>query len=190
VDIADMHRGFARVSRTLYRLALAICLVLFATRAVAIENSIKAAFLYKFASYATWPETAFAGPEAPITIAVMGADVIAANLEDMVAGRTAQGRAIAVRRLAPGAPADGVHILFIGGAEADQLIRTAGAIRTRPVLVVTDFAGALARGSMINFVVSEQRLRFEVALAAAERSGLKLSSRLLAVALSVRTGEP
>jgi len=43
---------------------------------------------------------------------------------------------------------------------------------------------------MINFVMSERRVRFEVALDAAEKSKLKLSSRLLAVALQVRTGTP
>jgi hypothetical protein len=56
------------------------------------------------------------------------------------------------------------------------------------VLTVTDSEGALAQGSMINFVLDDRRVRFDIALDTAERSGLKLSSRLLAVARDVRTG--
>jgi hypothetical protein len=55
---------------------------------------------------------------------------------------------------------------------------------------VTESHGALAQGSMINFVLVDRRVRFEVALDAAEKNGLRLSSRLLAVAQQVRTGSP
>jgi len=55
---------------------------------------------------------------------------------------------------------------------------------------VTESDGALTQGSMINFVLVDRRVRFEVALDSAEKSGLKLSSRLLAVARQVRTGTP
>jgi len=63
--------------------------------------------------------------------------------------------------------------------------RLASAAQARSALVVTDFADALARGSVINFVVVDDRVRFEVSLDAAERSRLKLSSRMLSVALKV-----
>jgi len=55
---------------------------------------------------------------------------------------------------------------------------------------VTESVGALAQGSVINFVIAERRVRFEVALDSAEKNKLKLSSRLLAVAQQVRTGTP
>jgi len=55
-------------------------------------------------------------------------------------------------------------------------------------LTVTESDGALAQGSIINFVVAERRVRFEIALDSAEKSRLRLSSRLLAVAQQVRTG--
>jgi len=55
------------------------------------------------------------------------------------------------------------------------------------VLIVTESRGALAEGSMINFLVSNARVRFEISLPATTRHGLVLSSRLLAVAQSVIT---
>jgi len=57
---------------------------------------------------------------------------------------------------------------------------------SKPLLIVTEFQGALNQGSAINFLVAGGRLRFEVALDNAEKRGLKLSSRLLTVAQRVR----
>ena len=58
------------------------------------------------------------------------------------------------------------------------------------MLVVTESEGALADGSMVNFVLVDGRVRFEVGLDAARRGGLTLSSRLLAVAQQVHSGVP
>lgn len=155
-----------------------------------LGNRVKAAFLYKFANYVEWPAEMFPTADAPIRIAVMGADPVAAELATMVVGRTVQGRSIATGRITANEPIAGIHVIFIGAADAQGLRRAVQAAQTQATLVVTDFAGALEHGSMINFALAERRLKFEIALDNAEKSGLKLSSRLLAVALRVRTGAP
>ena len=155
-----------------------------------LEQRVKAAFLYQFAGYVEWPPNAFAQAATPITIAVLGADTLAAELSQVVTGRTVGGRSVVVRRVKPGDPLAGVHILFIGRAEATRLSQLAQSAQPRAILTVTESDGALAQGSMINFVLVDRRVRFEVALDSAEKGGLKLSSRLLAVAQQVRTGPP
>ena len=142
------------------------------TDSATAERGIKAAFLYKFAGYVQWPEGTFARADAPVGIAVIGEDRLADELVPLVAARTVDGRPLAVRKQNDDdVPAD-IHILFIGRAEI-------------AVLIVTEAEGALAQGSVINFVVSGGRVRFEVSLDAAEKRRLKLSSRLLSVAQSV-----
>jgi hypothetical protein len=155
-----------------------------------LEQSVKAAFLYKFASFVEWPAPALPQPDTPITIAVAGSETILAELGPMVVGRTAKGHPITVRPIRPGDTLAGVHILFVGDSESARLGQWAQAAQTHSTLVVTDADSALTRGSVINFVLAERRVRFEVALDAAERSGLKLSSRLLAVAQHVRRRAP
>ncbi len=150
-----------------------------------LEQSVKAAFLYKFASFVEWPASVMPRADAPIMIAVAGSEAILAELGQMVVGRTAQGRPIAVRRIRAGDSLAGVHILFVGGSESPRLGQWAQSAQTHSALLVTDEESALTRGSMINFVLAERRVRFEVSLDAAERGGIKLSSRLLAVAQQV-----
>ena len=158
--------------------------------ATALERRVKAAFLYKFADFVEWPDAAFGRPDSPLVIGVAGDEQVAAELGTLTAGRTVGGRSIAVRRVKEADTLAGVHILFIGRAEASRLSQWIRAVQGRPVLIVTETEGALAQGSMINFVLSEGRVRFEIALASADRSGLVLSSRLLAVAHYVRPRTP
>jgi hypothetical protein len=156
--------------------------------AATLEQRVKAAFLYQFAGYVEWPPNSFAQADTPVTIAVLGNDPLAAELKQLVVNRTVAGRKVAVRQVKPGESLAGVHILFIGSAENARLGQLTQAGKARPVLTVTEADGALNQGSMINFVIVDRRVRFEVALDSAEKSGLRLSSRLLAVAQQVRTG--
>ena len=146
---------------------------------------IKAAFLYKFGGFVEWPEAAFAGPQAPLVIGTLGADALADELERVTAGRRVQDRPVTVRRLRPGEKPEGVQVLFIGESQNARLAQIAAAVRGEPVLVVTESASATSRGSMINFVVEENRVRFDVALAPAEAGHLRISARLLGVARRV-----
>jgi hypothetical protein len=158
--------------------------------AAGLEQRVKAAFLYKFAGYVDWPPASFARPDTPFTIAVAGSEAIAAELTQAVAGRTVNERPITVKRLKPGESLAGVHILFVGRAESARLNQLAQAAQQRSVLIVTEAEGALGQGSVINFIMTDRRVRFEVSLDSAEKSGLKLSSRLLAVAQQIVTGTP
>lgn len=150
----------------------------------ASESAVKAAFLYKFGSFVEWPVGAFARPDEPLVIGVAGDESVAAELEQLLAGRSAESRPIALRRGRDAQGLAGVQILFIGG-NRESRVRELLPPATAPVLVVTDQDGGLQLGSSINFRTIDGRVRFSAAPAAAEARGLKLSSRLLAVALSV-----
>ena len=156
--------------------------------AATLERKVKAAFVYKFAGYVEWPESTFAAPDTPITIGVIGDDPLAAELAQVVSGRTVEGRPLAVKRLGESDGFTGLQILFVGSAERARLGALARAGPMQPMLIVTEFDGALNLGSAINFLISGGRVRFEIALDNAEKRSLKLSSRLLSVAHAVRTG--
>jgi hypothetical protein len=155
----------------------------------ALERRMKSAFLYRFTEFVSWPETAFARADSPFVIAVIGRESMADELRNIAAARTVAGRPVEVRRVAEADSSPPAHILFIADGEKSRLrehVRNA----PRNALIVTEWEGALAQGSIINFVIVEGRVRFEIALDAAEKRGLRLSSRLLTVAQSVRTGNP
>lgn len=150
----------------------------------ATEASIKAAFLYKFAGYIEWPANAFAAPDAPFVIGITGSDEVAEELERLVPGRSINNRPVVVRRFRDGEPPKGAHIVFIGRGEPNvrAVVRAA---QQNGALTVTETERGLEAGSSINFVLVEDHVGFEVSLDAAERSGHRISSRMLAVARRV-----
>lgn len=94
-----------------------------------------------------------------------------------------------MRSLAPGEAPGDAHVLFVGPDSARRL----GALALeapRGTLVVADGEEALEHGAMIGFVAIEDRLRFAVALDAAEQAGLRISSRMLSVAAEVKGRRP
>jgi hypothetical protein len=158
-----------------------------AAASAVLERRVKAAFLYKFLGYAEFPAGAFADAASPVVIGVAGADDLAAELARIVSGRTVNNRPIVVRVLREHELGTPVHLLFLGGADGGRvgrMVRAAG----NALLVVTECEGGLQLGSAINFRVVDERVRFDVALDAAERNGIKLSSRLLTVANRVQKG--
>jgi hypothetical protein len=154
--------------------------------ALAIQQRIKAAFLYKFAAYVEWPPGVFSQPDTPIVIGVAGANAIALELEQAVAGRTIGGRPVAVRRIARAESVDECcQILFIGTGERARTAELLARAEGHPVLTVTEVDAQHPKGSIINFLATEDRIRFDISREAAERNGLQLRSQLLGVARQV-----
>jgi len=153
-----------------------------------VEYQVKAAFLYKFGAYVEWPAQAFAQADSPLVIGVMGASTVADELTQMAAGRNINGHPVAVRKMRRGDALTGVHILFIARTDNDKLAEILSATKGQAVLIVTETEPPPTAGSMINFVVADEKVRFDIALPSAESSNLKLSARLLTVARKVIAG--
>lgn len=155
-----------------------------------VELEVKAAYLYKFANYVDWPDDAFRDAVQPIVIGVFGADALAAELKNLVRGKRVKGRAFLVRRLRAGDDPRDLHILFLGGTERDAGAGMLAAVGDRKVLTVSDSAWAFTSGSMVNLVIVDQRVRFEVAMPPVQRSGLRLSALMLTAAYRVQKDGP
>ncbi|MES2261102.1 MAG: YfiR family protein [Pseudomonadota bacterium] len=153
-----------------------------------LERQVKAAYLYKFAGFVEWPEGSFVRPDSALVIGVMGAEALAEQLEQTVAGHTANGHPLLVKRLRKGESPAGVHILFLGALDRATLQDVIAATRSQPLLTVSDSEEAYALGSIINFVVADDRLRFEVALKPAATARIRISARMLSVAYKVQPG--
>ena len=156
----------------------------------ASEAAVKAALLYRFANYVEWRPEALGAPGTPFVIGVTGSEDVAAELEQLVKGRPINNRPVTVRRMKEGEAVSGVHMLFAAGRDAGRVRTLARAARPVSTLLVSEITGGLEAGSVINFVPMDDRVGFEVSMEAAERSGLKVSSRMLGVALRVLASNP
>lgn len=155
-----------------------------------LEFAVKANYLVRFAAFVQWPEANAGGPDAPVVICVVGEDPFGGLLDQAVAGQSANGRPLQARRLERIDARAGCHIAYLGRASGQTVAQALAALDGSPVLTVTDAARGTQRG-VIHFVLADNRVRFHVDAVAASAAGLTISSRLLGLALSVRSrGRP
>lgn len=150
-----------------------------------LEQSVKAAFLPKFARYVAWPSHVRPTPGQPLVLCVIGNAPFAQLVERAAAGQRIDQNPIAVRRLSSTARASACHIAFVGGSGGQSTAQMLAALRQFPVLTVTDSKIGPERG-MIHFAIQQGRVSFHIDEGAAGQSNLGMSSRLLALAISVR----
>ena len=149
-----------------------------------LADAVKATYLYKFEPFIEWPQTAFTSPTSPFVLCVLGDDAFAAVLENAVRGERVGQRGFTVRRLAGTTDTAGCQVLYVTAGEEAHAAAALDAARGAPVLTVTNAADG-AKG-IINFVLRDNRIRFEIDDAAAARNGLVISSKLLSLAVSVK----
>ena len=149
------------------------------------EYLIKAGFTYNFAKLMEWPSGAFAQSDSPIVIGVLGTDPFNGTLDQVLKGKQANCRAFEVKHLKWGADLRGCNILFVSDSETAHLDELFHNIKGLSILTIGDTPGFAQRGGIINFVVEDNRVRFEINADAAKQANINISSRLLSLAIPV-----
>jgi hypothetical protein len=81
-------------------------------------------------------------------------------------------------------------MVFISVSEKARLREILEGVKEKNILTVSDIEGFSRLGGMIELVLDDERVRFEVNLDATTKAGLELSSELLKVARVVRRSPP
>ena len=149
------------------------------------EYQVEAAYLYNFSRFVEWPAK---GTNAPgsFTICVLGEDPFGHALDATIAGEAIGNQRVIARRISSPQMSADCQILFISSSEANRLNKIIEALDKNAILTVSDIPQFSQHRGMIQFVLEENRIRFEVNLTATQRAGLTLSSDLLKVATVVR----
>jgi YfiR/HmsC-like len=157
----------------------------YAEQAHPAEAQVKAAYLYNFGKFVTWPEGSPTKGAHTFGICVLGKDPFGATLDSTVAGESINGKKITVSRPARIQDASECNVLFISASEEGHLASILAVAQRFGALTVSDMPHFAERGGTVGFVTSQGRIRFEVNLRAAEQSHLTLGSELLKVASAV-----
>lgn len=151
------------------------------------EYQVKAAFLYNFTKFVDWPEDPQDDNQKPFLVCVIGDDPFGASLDQFLADKSLLGHRLKVQRLGKAEWAKTCEIAFISSSEKPHLPSILDQLSSTNVLTVGDTPGFAEMGVMINFILQDDHVRFEINVGAAKRAGLRISSRLLSLAKIVRT---
>jgi hypothetical protein len=161
----------------------AVVLVLLIRAVVAqdvTEPALKAAFIYNFARFTTWPADLPATDS--FVICVLGDTAVSEALTRAVSGRQLMDKPISILPVAAAAPKRGCRILYVSGVPVREAADLVGELRETPVLTISNIEGFASAGGMTQFFFEHGQLRFRIHHESAKRAGLLISSRLLIMA--------
>jgi uncharacterized protein DUF4154 len=150
------------------------------------EYSVKLGFLYNFTKFVEWPPDSFRDPGAPLVICIIGHDPFRQDLKAELRTRKVGNHPVDVRTQTPNDKLSACHIVFVPVTEKNQSDRILRGLQGSRTLTVGETEGFAALGGVINLTVEDNKVHFEINRPAAERAGLKISSRLLSIAKLVK----
>lgn len=170
------------------------------------EYQIKAAFLYNFIKFVDWPKEKIGDSNQPIIIGLIGEDPFG-DVFEPIKDKKVKGRSVVIKRFksfeelkkssGEDNPESGrkiealtkCHLLFIC-AEEKNFKEIINSVKDHSVLTVGEVKGFLESGGIINFLMEEKKIRFEVNIVAAKRAKLEIRSKLLRLAKRVVKEDP
>jgi len=147
------------------------------------EYEVKAALIYTVTKFVDWPDPD-GRSTSPLCIAVIGRDPFGPAL-DKIRGKLTKGRNITIKRIKQAHEATGCDILFVSASEKVNLPRILQQLKQHPVLTISDQPGFCQSGGIINLVTVRNKVNFEINVAAAQQKGIRISSRLLRLAVRI-----
>jgi hypothetical protein len=159
-----------------------VCPMALSLNGESAEYPLKLAFLYNFAKFVEWPSDAFRSSRAPLAICIVGHDPFGLDIENELRARPVGGHDVEFVALKPTDALNMCHIVFIPVTEKDQAARVVKSLKGLAALTVGESEGFAVRGGIINFTIEGGSVRFEINRLAADRAGLKISSKLLNLA--------
>jgi hypothetical protein len=175
----------ARLAAGIFAAIVAFPFNLSGQAAKATESQVKAAYLANFGRFVEWPSKRTDAKDPSFNICVLGQDPVGADLDAAVIGETIGRARLAAKKILRPEEAADCRVLFIASEDGHRKEIPAG-LETLSVLTVSDMPEFMRRGGMVQFLLDGNKVRFEVNLEATDRVGLKLSSELLKLAVSVR----
>lgn len=173
------------LSDAMLRVMAFVCVATLALSAFAqtssVESDVKAAFLLNFPKFVDWPSSALG--KTPAFTICLADDTLMTSLKALTRNETVGGKPLRVEKRA--GDLAGCQVFFISGQAPQALLSTVSGM---PILTVGEDPAFLRNGGMIRFTTVSNRVRFEINPAAAEKVGLRISSRLLRLAEVVEKG--
>lgn len=146
------------------------------------EYEVKAAFLYNFTRFITWPPDTYSSGDAPFVVGVVGDDPFDGALEQAMAGKSVNNHPIQVRHFDSAANLGDCQMLFVPASEDSELSDIMNAEGKKPVLTVGESDAFCPAGGCLRFYIDNDHVRFEIAPDALDAARLKVSAQLMRLA--------
>ncbi|OUD13360.1 hypothetical protein TPSD3_11230 [Thioflexithrix psekupsensis] len=147
---------------------------------VSDDYFLKSTFLLNLVRFIEWPDEPMPKPE-PLYFCFFGNDSFGTAL-DNIREKTVRGRELIIRKNIAFFEIKTCHLLFIDASKKEELNSILEATANYPILTVGDTPDFASAGGLVNLINYQGRIMLEINIDAAQRTQLRISSRLLSLA--------
>lgn len=147
-----------------------------------VNYKVHALFIYHFTKHIDWPDNKKTGD---FLIGVLGNSPIMAELESLAATKKVGSQNIVIKKITSEAEVSNCHIAFISAGKSGSLEEVLGTVGSKPVLIVTEKNGLGKKGACLNFIIQDDKLKFEINKQSIEAKKLKISGDLIKLGITL-----
>lgn len=148
------------------------------------EREVRAAYLYNLIKYVEWP-----ADRAELDVAYLGDTATGETLQKMLNGRTADTHVIHVVLSPKQDELERSSIVYFAGLKSPETLKGLDRLKGRNILTLGETEEFARDGGIVGLVKVDDHIQIEVNLQAAQRAGVKISSRVLSLAVIVRPAQ-
>lgn len=147
------------------------------------NSKMKAIFIMNFTKLIEWPESY---REGNFIVGVVGESPLFRELTEMAKTKKVANQTLLIKKFSSASEISNCHILYLSKDESDEISDVLKKIKTNSTLVITEQTGLVDKGAGINFIVKDNRQKFELNKKNVEKYKLKVSSNLESLAFTVK----
>jgi hypothetical protein len=149
------------------------------------ETQVKAAYLFSFAKFVKWPPEILPAPSDPIRLCILNDLSFQTQLDLIARNKSIDGHPVLVILVQNVEQSRRCQELFISSAAKQNPLPIIESLRGTTVVTVGETDGFVEEGGIINFILQDDRVHFQVNQRAASQAGIRMSSQLLSLATLV-----
>jgi hypothetical protein len=147
------------------------------------DYAIYASIIYRITKYIDWPDNKKSGD---FIIGIVGESPLYDELKTVSANKKVGNQKIVVSKMSPSANTYNCHILFISEEESGSLKKIALLTAGASILIISESGGLARKGSCINFITVDERLKLEINKGNVEQRNLGIASELLELGIIIK----
>ena len=168
-----------RVIQISFLSLVALILVSFIQPTKDVNLRVKAVYVYKFAQYVDWPKSFKTGD---FIIGVFGDDKLYTEMQTSYSNKMIGNQTIKIKKYETVADVEQCHILFVAEKNSDKVSDMVKKYKSKSTLIVTEKEGKMKDGSIINFIMKDGKLKYEVSKTNATKHNLTVGQTLTSIA--------
>ncbi|NNF08435.1 MAG: YfiR family protein [Candidatus Eisenbacteria bacterium] len=153
------------------------------------EHEVKAAFIFYFAKFTSWPDSTFKNPKDPFVIGYFGEDPVVPALLNLIDGKSVAQHPFELRKINADSELSDLNILYISPSKRKLADEVLDSVQGTSILTISAMEGFIPSGGIVNFFIRNNRVRFDVNVEGGKEAGLEFRSKLLRIAANTERSE-